>query len=240
MLIGDEAIKVLAEAKVAVFGVGGVGGMALTALARSGVGNLVTVDADEVEESNINRQLVACVSTLGRSKVKVAGELVRDVNPDVNLQLKNVFFLPETANEFEFADYDYVIDAVDTMSAKLELVRQCKETGTPIISSMGMGNRMDPSKVGVYDIYETVNCPLAKRMRKELRKMGIADLKVVASTEKARMPFESLSQIDDLGEWEEKAIKIHKKIPPASMMIVPAVAGLFLANEVIRDLITKK
>lgn len=229
MLIGTTALEKLANSKVAVFGVGGVGGFAVEALARSAVGNLVLVDADDVEATNLNRQIVALSSNIGKPKVEELGKRILDINPSATVELKKVFFSSENSDEFDFESYDYVIDAVDSMNAKLELARICTAKKVPIVSSMGMGNRLDPSKVGVCDIYETQNCPLAKRMRKELRKMQIDSLRVVASVEKPKEPFYDIRGCPD-----------NMPRSPASMIIVPAVAGMLLANVVITQIVREK
>lgn len=229
MLIGCEALGRLRSARVAVFGVGGVGGFTVEALARAGVGRLVLVDKDIVEPSNINRQLVASTGTLSRPKVAVAGDRLRDINPQIELLLMEKFFLPENAEEFDFDSYDYVVDAVDTISAKLQLVKICSEKGIPLISCMGMGNRLNPGKIRVCDIFETKNCSLSKIIRKELRKLGIEKLKVVSSTEEEIEPKFKEQNFD--GNSTKRS--------PASMVIVPAVAGLYLASEVINHFIAK-
>ncbi len=225
MLIGEDALARLANSRVAVFGLGGVGGIAVEALARSGIGSLVIVDSDTVEKSNINRQLVAFRSTVGKSKVREFEKRIYDINPDIDLIPKEVYFSAETANEFDFGSFDYVIDAIDSVASKLELVQICKERGRQIVSSMGMGKRIDPLQVSVCDIYKTVNCPIATIMRKELRKRDIKELRVVASTEK---PISTHCDEDGVSEMPRA---------PASMMIVPSVAGLLLANEAISHII---
>ncbi len=223
LLLGDEAMKKLAAARVAVFGVGGVGGYVVEALARSGVGALDLIDNDTVSESNINRQIIALSSSLGRYKVDVAAERVADINPDASVRVKKTFFLPETAGEFDFSEYDYVVDAIDTVGGKIEIAVRAGEAGVPIISSMGAGNKLDPTKFEVADIYETSVCPLARVMRHELKKRGIRRLKVVYSKE---APIETGTADNASG-----------KRVPGSISFVPSVCGLIIAGEVIKDLI---
>ena len=215
MLIGEEGIEKLAKARVAVFGVGGVGGYVCEALARSGVGTLDLIDKDQVSLSNINRQIIALHSTVGQYKTEVMKERIHDINPEIQVNVHSLFFLPETADRFPFEEYDYVVDAVDTVTAKLELVKRAREKGVPIISCMGAGNKLDPTGFKVADIYKTTMCPLAKVMRRELKKLGIEGLKVVYS--------------------EEKPIS-QGQSTPGSIAFVPSVAGLIIAGEVIRDL----
>ena len=222
MLIGEEAIDKLARSRVAVFGVGGVGGYVVEALARAGVGKLDLIDSDTVSVSNINRQIIATHSTLGRFKTEVARERVLDINPNAEVTVKNIFFLPETEAEFDFSSYDYVVDAIDTVSGKIGLVTRCAAAGTPIISSMGAGNKLDPTKFEVADIYKTSVCPLARVMRHELKRRGIKSLKVVYSKEEPRTPKSD-------GENDGRV--------PGSVPFVPSVAGLIVAGEVIKDLI---
>ena len=226
LLLGTDSTKRLADAKVAVFGVGGVGGYVVEALARSGVGSLVLVDHDTVSLSNINRQLIATHSTVGRYKVDVMRERILDINPNARVEVRNCFYLPENANTFDFREYSYVVDAVDTVTAKLEITMPAKEAGVPAISCMGAGNKLDPTKFQVTDIYKTSMCPLAKVMRRELKKRGVKKLKVVYSTEEPKRPLEELSQADE----------ITGKRPPGSVALVPSVAGMILAGEVIKDL----
>ncbi len=226
LLLGTDSTKRLADAKVAVFGVGGVGGYVVEALARSGVGSLVLVDHDTVSLSNINRQLIATHSTVGRYKVDVMRERILDINPNARVEVRNCFYLPENANTFDFREYSYVVDAVDTVTAKLEIIMRAKEAGVPVISCMGAGNKLDPTKFQVTDIYKTSMCPLAKVMRRELKKRGVKKLKVVYSTEEPKRPLEELSQADE----------ITGKRPPGSVAFVPSVAGMILAGEVIKDL----
>lgn len=218
LLLGAEAMKRLENARVAVFGIGGVGGHAVEALARSGVGALDLIDNDRVSETNLNRQIVALQSTVGRYKTEVMRERIMDINPEAVVRAYNCFYLPETSQEFDFSVYDYVVDAIDTVTGKLGLVMEAWKAGTPIISSMGAGNKLDPTAFRVADIYETSVCPLARVMRRECKSRGIKGLKVVYSTEKAREPIRR----------EQKA--------PGSTAFVPAVAGLILAGEVIKDL----
>ena len=227
MLLGAQALERLAKSRVAVFGVGGVGGYVVEALARSGVGALDLVDGDTVAESNVNRQIIATQSTLGRSKVDVAAERVRDINPDCAVTARRVFFLPENAGEFDFFAYDYVVDAVDTVTAKLAIVERSVAAGTPVISAMGAGNKLDPTAFTVADISKTEVDPLARVMRRELRKRGIYHLKVVYSREQPLTPA-SPDDGDNAGEG--------RRSTPGSVAFVPSVAGLIIAGEVVRDL----
>ena len=222
-LLGTESMEKLAGARVAVFGVGGVGGYVCEALCRSGIGELDLIDKDVVSLSNINRQIIATHSTVGRYKTEVMRERMLDINPDVRVRIHNCFFLPENAGEFDFSQYDYVVDAVDTVTAKIELVMACERTGTPIISSMGAGNKLDPAGFRVADIYKTNVCPLAKVMRRELKKRGVKRLKCVYSEETVRQPL-----VKEIGETG--------KVTPGSNAFVPSVAGLIIAGEVIKDI----
>lgn len=227
LLIGEDNIEKLHNTKVAVFGVGGVGGYVIEALARSGVGSFLIVDNDTVCESNLNRQIIALHSTVGRYKVDVMKERILDINPNAAVDARKCFYLPETADEFDFSEYDYVVDAVDTVTAKLEIIMQAKKHNIPVISSMGAGNKLDPTKFQVADIYKTSMCPLAKVMRYECKKRGIKKLKVVYSTEK---PIKTVSNMPQDNQAMKKAI-------PGSTAFVPSVVGLIIAGEVIRDLI---
>lgn len=213
-LLGEEAVKHLHNCRVAVFGVGGVGGFTVEALARSGVGIIDIIDKDTVCESNLNRQIIALHSTIGQDKVDVLKQRIFDINPNALVHAHKCFFLPETRNQFDFSQYDYVVDAVDTVTAKIELVMACKEAGVPIISSMGAGNKLDPTAFEVADIYKTSVCPLARVMRRELKKRDIKKLKVVYSKEEP----------------------VVRREIPASIAFVPSVAGLIIAGEVIKDL----
>ncbi len=227
LLLGDEGMEKLKNARVAVFGVGGVGGYAVEALARSGVGALDLIDDDVVAPSNLNRQIIALQSTVGKPKVEVAAARIADINPDCTVRTYRTFYTPDTAGRFDFSLYDYVIDAIDTVTGKIALVMQAQAAGTPIISSMGAGNKLDPSAFEVADIYKTSVCPLARVMRRELKKRGVKRLKVVYSREEALTPE---------GEIEQDAV--HKKrATPGSVAFVPAVAGLILAGEVVKDIV---
>lgn len=228
LLLGKEAMEKLKNSRVAVFGVGGVGGYAVEALARSGVGALDLIDDDKVSLSNLNRQIIALHSTLGQYKVDVAAARVRDINPDCAVTPIRAFYTPDTAGEFDFSRYDYVIDAIDTVTGKIALVMQAQEAGTPIISSMGAGNKLDPASFEVADIYATSVCPLARVMRRELKKRGVRKLKVVYSGEEALTP---------LPDTCSEAGVHQKRQTPGSVAFVPSVAGLILAGEVIKDLI---
>ena len=228
ILIGKENMKKLENAHVAVFGVGGVGGYVVEALARSGIGTLDLIDNDKVSLTNINRQIIATTSTVGKYKVDVAKDRVLDINPKATVNIYKTFYLPETAEQFEFSQYDYVVDAIDTVTGKLQLVEQANESSVPIISSMGAGNKMDPTAFEVADVYQTSVCPLAKVMRRELKKKGIKKLKVVYSKEKALTPQEIVEE------------EIHgKRQTPGSNAFVPSVVGLIIASEVIKDIIKK-
>ena len=224
MLLGDAAMDRLKKARVAVFGVGGVGGHVVEALTRSGVGALDLVDSDRVELSNLNRQIIATQGTLGMLKVDAAKARVLSINPDCQVQTHPIFFLPETADQFDFTQYDYAVDAIDTVAGKLQLIEAAKAAGVPVISSMGAGNKLDPTAFRVADISETSVCPLARVMRRELRKRGIEHVKVVYSTEPALSP----APADE---------ETGRRSTPGSVAFVPAVAGLVLAGEVIKDLI---
>ena len=223
LLIGDKGVEKLKKARVAVFGIGGVGGYVVEALARSGVGALDLIDKDTVSESNINRQIIALHSTVGRLKTEVTAERARDINPNVTVRTHNVFYLPETADSFDFSQYDYVVDAIDTVSGKLALIEQAKKANIPVISSMGAGNKLDATAFEVVDIAKTSVCPLARVMRRELKKRGIEHVKVVYSKEE---PLASSVTDEESG-----------KAVPGSIAFVPSVVGLILAGEVIKDLI---
>ena len=231
LLLGQAGMRKLKNATVAVFGLGGVGGYVVEALARSGVGRLVLVDHDTVSVSNRNRQILATTETVGMSKVRAAAQRVLAINPDAQVEEMEVFFLPDTAAQFDFSRYDYVVDAIDTVTGKLMLVAAAKEAGTPIISSMGTGNKLDPTAFRVADIHETSVCPLARIMRKECRKRGIEKLKVVYSEEE---PLAPNIPADDLA-WQE--LPEGRNALPGSCAFVPGVAGLIIAGEVIKDLI---
>ena len=230
MLLGKEAVEKLNNARVAVFGIGGVGGYALEALVRAGVGEIDIIDSDDVALSNINRQILATTTTVGQKKVDVAEARAKDINPDVKINKYPIFYLPETAHLFDFSSYDYVIDAIDTISGKMELIRRAHECNTPIICSMGTGNKLNPAAFEVADISKTSMCPLSRIMRKELKKRGINHLKVVYSQEEALTPAVDEAELERTG----------KRQIPGSVAFVPGAAGLVLAGEVVKDLIAKK
>lgn len=240
LLLGEEAMEKLKTSRVAVFGIGGVGGYVCEALVRSGVGNFDLIDDDKVCLTNINRQIIATRKTVGKYKVDVMEERMKDINPDVNVTVHKCFFLPENASEFDFESYDYVVDAVDTVTAKLELVMKCKEKDVPIISSMGAGNKLDASAFRVADIYDTKVCPLAKVMRRELMKRGVDRLKVVYSEEKPISPIDDMA-ISCRSNCISSPDAAHKcterRAIPGSVAFVPSVVGLIIAGEVIKDLI---
>ncbi len=225
LLIGEAGIKRLQHARVAIFGIGGVGGHVCEALVRSTVGAFDLVDNDTVSMTNLNRQIIALGSTIGRNKVEVMRERMLDINPKADIRIRNCFFLPENAADFPFSEYDYVVDAVDTVTAKIEIILQAKSHGIPVISCMGTGNKLDPSQLRVADIYDTKVCPLAKVMRHELRKRGVSSLKVVYSEEIPVTP----------GPSQEDTVK---RAVPGSTAFVPPSAGLLIASEVVKDLLS--
>ncbi len=229
----------LASARVIVFGVGGVGGFVVEALVRSGIGAIDIVDDDVVCESNLNRQIYALHSTLGEYKVDVAEKRILDINPQCKVTKHKVFFMPETASQFDFKNYDYIVDCIDTVTGKIQLVMSAKEANVPIISSMGAGNKVDPTRFEVADIYKTAVCPLARVMRGELKKRGVRKLKCVYSTEKAIKVHKDETKTESQAEQNQGAQRKGnpKKQVPGSNAFVPSVAGLILAGEVIKDLI---
>lgn len=228
LLLGREGVERLARAHVAVFGLGGVGGYAAEALVRSGVGALDLIDSDRVSLTNLNRQILATHRTLDQYKADAARDRALEINPEARVTARRVFYGPDTAGDFDFSQYDYVIDAIDTVTGKLALIQQALAAGTPIISCMGAGNKLDPTAFRVADIYETSVCPLARVMRKELKRRGIQKLKVVYSQEPPRNPEGELYQQSLEGEARRQV--------PGSVAFVPAVAGLLLAGEVVKDL----
>ncbi len=227
MLLGDLAMDRLKAARVAVFGIGGVGGHAVEALVRSGIGALDLIDSDRVALSNLNRQIIATHNTLGMRKVEAARDRILSINPDCQVKTYPIFYLPETADQFDFTQYDYVVDAIDTVAGKVQLIEAAQAVQVPVISSMGAGNKLDPTAFRVADISKTSVCPLARVMRRELRKRGIQHVKVVYSTEPPLTP----------GPSDEET---RRRSTPGSTAFVPAVAGLILAGEVIKDISNKK
>lgn len=227
ILIGDDAIKKLSAARVAVFGIGGVGGHLAEALVRSGIGALDLIDDDTVNITNINRQLIALDSTVGAKKTHAARDRFFDINPNCKITVHNTFFTPETSDEFDFSVFSYVADAIDTVAGKIEIARKAMLSNTPVISSMGAGNKLDPTRFEVADIYKTDTCPLARVMRRELKKIGVERLKVVYSKEPAIKPI-NIQPLDNLHS---------KRQTPGSTAFTPPVAGLIMAGEIIKDLI---
>jgi tRNA A37 threonylcarbamoyladenosine dehydratase len=225
LLIGKEAIEILKNSRVAVFGVGGVGGFVVEVLARCGVGTIDVIDNDVVDPSNINRQIIATADTIGQEKVNVVEQRIKSINPNAVVNKHRCFFLPETAKDFDFTRFDYAVDAIDTVSGKIEIILQAKKAGVPVISCMGAGNKLDPTAFVVTDIYKTSVCPLARVMRQKLKKLGVQDLKVVYSTEKAMKP----NYPPDMPP--------QRKAAPGSVAFVPSVAGIIAGGEVIKDLI---
>lgn len=225
LLIGKEAIEILKNSRVAVFGVGGVGGFVVEVLARCGVGTIDVIDNDVVDPSNINRQIIATVDTIGQEKVNVVEQRIKSINPNAVVNKHRCFFLPETAKDFDFTRFDYVVDAIDTVSGKIEIILQAKKAEVPVISCMGAGNKLDPTAFVVTDIYKTSVCPLARVMRQKLKKLGVQDLKVVYSTEKAMKPN------------YQPDMPPQRKVAPGSVAFVPSVAGIIAGGEVIKDLI---
>ncbi len=239
LLLGEDAIRRMSSARVAVFGIGGVGGYVCEALVRSGVGAFDLIDDDKVCLTNLNRQIIATRKTIGKYKVDVMKERMLEINPDADIRVHKCFFLPENEDEFDFSEYDYVVDAVDTVTAKLSLIMKAKSAGVPVISSMGAGNKLDPGRFKIADIYETSVCPLARVMRRELKKRNIKDLKVVYSDEPAVTPIEDMS-ISCRANCVCPPGAAHKcterRAIPGSTAYVPAVAGLMLAGEIVKDL----
>ena len=229
LLLGKQAMEKLKNARVAVFGLGGVGGYVAEALARSGVGQLELIDHDDISLTNLNRQILATQDTLGMPKAEAAAQRAKAINPHIQAAARQVFYTPETAHQFDFTRYDYVVDAIDTVTGKLMLIKAAKEANTPIISSMGTGNKLDAAAFRVADIYDTSVCPLARIMRKECRKRGIDSLKVVYSEEEPLSPT--------LSEGEKEEMPEGRRALAGSVAFVPAVAGLIIAGEVIKDLI---
>ena len=226
-LLGKENMEKLAAARVCIFGIGGVGGYVAEALARSGVGHLELVDNDVICLSNLNRQIIATHETLGRYKADVMKERILSINPTAEVTVYKCFYLPETRAQFDFTNYDYVVDAIDTVAGKIALVLQAEESGTPVISSMGAGNKLDPAAFQVADIYQTSVCPLAKVMRRELKRRGVKKLKVVYSKE------QPVAVQND----EESLLSSPRRSIPGSIAFVPSVAGLIIAGEVVKDLV---
>lgn len=264
LLFGEEAMKKIFASRVAVFGIGGVGGYVVEALARSGVGALDLIDNDEVCLSNLNRQIIATRQTLGQYKAEVARERVAQINPECQVRTYRTFYLPDTQDRFDFTQYDYVVDAIDTVTGKLTIIQNAKKAGTPVISCMGTGNKMNPAALEVADIYETSICPLAKVMRRECRKRGIESLKVVYSREEPLRPKREYNgkatvagDTQDMiagktadasvtdpdaaaaGKEDAGAVVIRRRDIPGSTAFVPGTAGLIIAAEVIKDLITR-
>ncbi len=226
-LFGKEIMRVFKNSRVAVFGVGGVGGHTIEALARSGVGNLDLIDNDVISFSNINRQIIATTKNLGEYKVDVMRERIFDINPDAKVSVYKTFYMPDNSEQFDFSQYDYIVDAIDTVTGKIELVIQAQKANVPIISSMGTGNKINPMKFEIDDIYKTSVCPLARVMRRELKKRGVQKLKVVYSKEKPISPFYDNINCECDSPY---------KIVPGSNAFVPSVAGLIIASEVLKDL----
>ena len=239
LLFGAEAMEKLYHARVAVFGIGGVGGYTAEALARSGIGTLDLIDDDKVCLTNINRQIFATRKTVGQYKVDVAEQRILDINPDAVVHTYKTFYSPDTAEQFDFTLYDYVVDAIDTVTGKLELVEQAEKAGIPIISSMGAGNKLDPTAFEVADIYETSVCPLARVMRRELKKRGIKKLKVVYSKEPAMTPIDDMAiscRANCICPPGTERTCTQRRQVPGSNAFVPPVAGLIIASEVVKDI----
>ena len=243
LLLGEEAMDRLKNTRIAVFGVGGVGGFVCEALVRSGVGAFDLIDDDKVCLTNLNRQIIATRKTVGKYKAEVMRDRMVEINPDVDVRIHKCFFLPENADEFPFSEYDYVVDAVDTITAKIELVMKCQKEGIPIISSMGAGNKLEASAFKVADIYKTKMCPLAKVMRRELKKRGVKKLKVVYSEEKPTRPIEDMSiscRTNCICPPGAEHKCTERRDIPGSVAFVPSVAGLIIAGEVVKDLTGRK
>lgn len=240
LLLGEEAMERLKNARVAVFGIGGVGGYTVEALVRSGVHAFDLIDDDKICLTNLNRQIIATRKTVGKLKVEVMRDRILDINPEADVRMHPCFYLPENADDFDFSEYDYVVDAVDTVTAKIDIIMQAKAKNVPVISSMGAGNKMDPTRFEVADIYKTSVCPLAKVMRRELKKRGVKKLKVVYSTEKAKRPIEDMA-ISCRNHCICPPGAQHKcterRDIPGSTAFVPSVVGLIIAGEVIKDIV---
>ena len=239
LIFGKEAMDVLASSRVAIFGIGGVGGYTAEALARSGVGALDLIDDDKICLTNINRQILATRSTVGKYKVDIAESRILDINPDCQVRTYKTFYMPDTKDEFDFTQYDYIVDAIDTVKGKLELVVNAKEAGTAIISSMGAGNKVDPTAFEVTDLYKTSVCPLARVMRYECKRRGIKKLKVVYSKEKPIRPLEDMSircRSHCICPPDTARKCTHRRDIPGSTAFVPSVVGLIIAGEVVKDL----
>jgi len=239
LLLGENGIHTLGEATVAIFGIGGVGGYVAEALARTGVGHFVLVDDDKVCLTNINRQIIATRKTVGQYKAEVMRDRILEINPEAAVEVRKCFYLPENADEFDFTEYSYVVDAVDTVTAKLEIILRAKSSNVPVISSMGAGNKLDPTQFRVADIYQTSMCPLAKVMRHECKKRGIKSLKVVYSTEKPRKPLDDMRiscRTNCICPPGTKHKCTERRDIPGSVAFVPSVTGLIIAGEVVKDL----
>ncbi|MBQ4530733.1 MAG: tRNA threonylcarbamoyladenosine dehydratase [Lachnospiraceae bacterium] len=232
LLLGSDALEKLSQSRVAVFGIGGVGGYVVEALVRSGVGAVDLIDNDTVSRSNLNRQIIATRKTVGQYKTDVMKERILEINPECRVEVHRCFYLPENKDEFDFSQYSYVVDAVDTVTAKIQLVMQAEEAGVPIISSMGAGNKLNPAEFEITDIYKTSVCPLAKVMRRELKKRNIKHLKVVYSKEEPLTPIGSAEE-----DAKEEVTGTRQKTTPGSVAFVPSVVGLMIASEVVKDLV---
>lgn len=240
LIFGADNMERLESARVAVFGVGGVGGYVVEALARSGVGTLDLIDDDKVCLSNINRQIIATTKTVGMYKVDAAKERILDINPDANVNIYKTLYMPDTKEQFDFTQYDYVVDAIDTVTGKIQMVLQAQEAGTPIISSMGAGNKINPAMFEVADIYKTSVCPLAKVMRRELKKRGVKKLKVVYSKEVPISPNEGIMtecDLNNISEADAGSTHTKRRATPGSTSFVPSTVGLIIAGEVIKDIL---
>ncbi|MCR5684181.1 MAG: tRNA threonylcarbamoyladenosine dehydratase [Lachnospiraceae bacterium] len=239
LLLGPDAMKALSEKKVAIFGIGGVGGYVCEALVRSGIGAFDLIDDDKVCLTNLNRQIIATQKTVGKYKTEVMRDRMLDINPDAKVEIHKCFFLPENADDFPFSEYDYIVDAVDTVTAKIELIMRAQKEGIPIISAMGAGNKMDAGRLKIADIYDTKICPLARVMRRELKKRNVKNLKVVYSDEPPIRPLEDMSdscsthRICPPGAQHKCT---ERRAIPGSTAFVPAVAGLLIAGEIVKDL----
>ena len=242
LLLGADAMESLNSKRVAVFGIGGVGGYVCEALVRSGIGSFDLIDDDKVCLTNLNRQIIATRKTLGKYKVEVMRDRMLEINPDAKIEIHKCFFLPENADDFAFSEYDYIVDAVDTVTAKIELIMRAQKEGVPIISAMGAGNKLDAGRLKIADIYDTKICPLARVMRRELKKRNVKKLKVVYSDEQPIRPLEDMPiscRTDSICSPEVQDKHTGRRAIPGSTAFVPAVAGLLIAGEIVKDLSTK-